>query len=29
MKDKTTYAIALISGFIIGSLYSTIIFLLM
>lgn len=29
MKDKITHAIALLSGFIIGSLYSIIIFLLM
>lgn len=29
MKDKITHAIALLSGFIIGSLYSVIIFLLM
>ena len=29
MKDKATHAIALLSGFIIGSLYSVIIFLLM
>ena len=29
MKDKVTNAIALLSGFIIGSLYSVIIFLLM
>ena len=29
MKDKVTHAIALLSGFIIGSLYSIIILLLM
>ena len=29
MKDKITHAIALLSGFIIGSLYSIIILLLM
>ena len=29
MKDKTTHAIALLAGFIIGSLYSVIILLLM
>ena len=29
MKDKITHAIALLSGFIIGSLYSTIILLFM